>query len=615
MSGVPERIGKYRVVEVIGRGGMGSVYKAHDALLDRMVAIKVMAEESEGGAEARARFLREAQSAARLNHSNIITVYELGEDQGQIFIVMELLEGQPLSRIIDQVSPPPLRRKLGLMIQVCEGLAFAHQRGVVHRDIKPANVFVLENGQVKILDFGIARVGGSDLTRTGLLMGTPNYMSPEQARGRRTDARSDIFSVGAVFYELLSSRKPFAADDYFETMEKVRSEDPLPLQTLVATLPPRLTQAVHRALAKDPGARYQTLEELQAELTAVRDSLEGDATEELREAVSRKFGEIVRLHRMLVSSVGGAAVGDETLPMADPNATGAGLRTLLQDLEARAERLQTFAGAVERLEPAVERGVAAFERGAFAEAVATLEAVLAEIPLHQRARDYRDRARLEETRQRTMRSLGPVAAPAPAGRAPVATPRPEPATPAREAAAATAVVTPPPGGPMPAPGTLTEVTQIVSGRRGRMILAGVAVLAVVGGGALIFSLKPREAPAPAAPPPAVTAPQPAAPEAPKGADQPAPGSSAPKPPARPTPAPAGPGATAPSPKPAASRPALTAEQRKTIEDALTLAQLFQTRGDSQRAKREFQRVLDLDPSNSEARQGLAEAEEALKKKP
>ncbi|MBI2467750.1 MAG: protein kinase, partial [Candidatus Rokubacteria bacterium] len=499
--------------------------------------------------------------------------------------------------------------------QVCEGLAFAHQRGVVHRDIKPANVFVLENGQVKILDFGIARVGGSDLTRTGLLMGTPNYMSPEQARGRRTDARSDIFSVGAVFYELLSSRKPFAADDYFQTMEKVRSEDPLPLQTLVATLPPRLTQAVHRALAKDPGGRYQTLEELQAELTAVRDSLEGDATEELREAVSRKFGEIVRLHRMLVSSVGGAAVGDETLPMADPNATGAGLRTLVQDLEARAERLQAFAGAVERLEPAVERGVAAFERGAFAEAVAALDAVLAEIPLHQRARDYRDRARLEETRQRTMRSLGPVAASAAAGRAPVATPQPEPATPARGAAAATAVVTPPPGAPVAAPGTLTEVTQVVSGRRGRMILVGVAVLAVVVGGAFLFSVKPREAPAPATPPPAVTAPQPAAPEAPKGADQPAPGSSAPKPPAKPTPAPAGPGATAPSPKPAASRPALTAEQRKTIEDALTLAQLFQTRGDSQRAKREFQRVLDLDPSNSEARQGLAEAEEALKKKP
>src|SRR5262245_27326915 len=179
---------------------MGSVYKAHDATLDRLVAIKVMVEDAEAGAEAKTRFLREAQSAARLNHPNIITVYELGEDQGRVFIVMELLEGHPLSRVISRVPPLTLRRKLHVMIQICDGLAFAHQRGVVHRDVKPANVFLLENGHVKILDFGIARVGSSELTRTGLLMGTPNYMSPEQARGRRTDSRSDIFSVGVVFY-------------------------------------------------------------------------------------------------------------------------------------------------------------------------------------------------------------------------------------------------------------------------------------------------------------------------------------------------------------------------------------------------------------------------------
>ncbi|MBI4010906.1 MAG: serine/threonine protein kinase, partial [Candidatus Rokubacteria bacterium] len=266
MSGQPERIGKYRVVEPIGRGGMGSVYKAHDPVLDRMVAVKVMTEGAEVGTEARERFLREAQSAARLNHPNIITVYELGEDRGQVFIVMELLEGEPLSRLIARVPPPSLRQKLAIMVQICEGLGFAHRRGVIHRDVKPANIFILQNGQVKILDFGIARLSSSELTRTGLLMGTPNYMSPEQARGRRTDARSDIFSTGVVFYELLSGRKPFLGEDYFETMEKVRSEDPRPLAELVAGLPLPLVRAVERSLAKDPAVRYQTLEDLRVEL-------------------------------------------------------------------------------------------------------------------------------------------------------------------------------------------------------------------------------------------------------------------------------------------------------------------------------------------------------------
>src|SRR3989304_802129 len=146
---------------------MGSVYKAHDPVLDRMVAIKVMTEGAAVGTEAHERFLREAQSAARLNHPNIITVYELGEDQGQVFIVMELLEGEPLSRLVGPAPPPPLRRKLAIMIQICEGLGFAHQRGVVHRDVKPANIFVLQNGQVKILDFGIARLVRSELARPG----------------------------------------------------------------------------------------------------------------------------------------------------------------------------------------------------------------------------------------------------------------------------------------------------------------------------------------------------------------------------------------------------------------------------------------------------------------
>ncbi|HSF03326.1 MAG TPA: serine/threonine-protein kinase, partial [Solirubrobacterales bacterium] len=369
----PERIGRYRILEPIGRGGMGSVYRAHDPTLDRLVAIKVMAQDAEAGAEAKTRFLREAQSAARLNHPNIITVYELGEDQGRVFIVMELLEGDPLSRVIARVPTLPLRRKIGLMMQICEGLAFAHQRGVVHRDMKPANVFVLQNGHVKILDFGIARVGSSELTRTGLLMGTPNYMSPEQARGRRTDSRSDIFSVGVLFYELLSGRKPFVGEDYFETLDKVRYEEPVPLVQLTTGLSPVLIATVQRAMAKDPAARYQSLEDMKADLVTVAEVTPATAAvEDLRESVDRKFAELVRQHRHLVAAIGSAALGDDTLPLADPAASGMGLEAVLRDLDVRNERLKALARTAERLEPAVARGLAAFERGAFVEAIAEL---------------------------------------------------------------------------------------------------------------------------------------------------------------------------------------------------------------------------------------------------
>ncbi|MGH7319158.1 MAG: serine/threonine-protein kinase, partial [Candidatus Rokuibacteriota bacterium] len=414
MTKLPERIGKYRIVAHIGRGGMGSVYKAHDPLLDRMVAVKVMSEGADVDSDARARFLREAQSAARLNHPNIITVYELGEEHGRVFIVMEILEGEPLSRVIDRVPPIPLRQKLAVMIQICEGLGFAHQRGVVHRDIKPGNVFVLENGQVKILDFGIARLTTSDLTRTGFLMGTPNYMSPEQARGRRTDARTDIFSAGVVLYELLTGRKPFAGADYFETLERLRSEEPTWLGEIEPDLPSGLVDAVHRAMAKDAAERFQSFDELRGKLIEVFNGLGVDSGADLRAAVGRKVAEVVRLHRMLVASVGVAALGDEKLPVLEPSATGAGLRTLLRDLEAQADRLQGFARDVERLEPAVARGIAAAGQGAYVEAAAELDAVLAEIPQHQRAREYRDRVRLEESLERTVRAFG-VAQAAPAG--------------------------------------------------------------------------------------------------------------------------------------------------------------------------------------------------------
>src|SRR5262245_61046871 len=201
----PEKIGKYKILERIGRGGMGMIYKAHDPILNRPVALKVISTDIDVTDEIRTRFFREAQACARLNHPNIVTVYDMGEDSGQMFIVMELLDGVELRRLIADRAAIALEEKLSIMVQVCDGLHYAHQRGVVHRDIKPGNIMRLGSGQVKILDFGIAQIENlhETLTRTGLIMGTLRYMAPEQVRGR-ADHRADIYSVGSVFYEFLS---------------------------------------------------------------------------------------------------------------------------------------------------------------------------------------------------------------------------------------------------------------------------------------------------------------------------------------------------------------------------------------------------------------------------
>jgi Protein kinase domain len=646
----PERIGRYRVVELIGRGGMGSVYKAHDPFLDRMVAIKVMTEGAEVGTEAHERFLREARSAARLNHPNITTVYELGQDQGLAFIAMELLEGEPLSRVIGLVPPLTMPRKVSIMAQICEGLGFAHQRGVIHRDIKPANIFVMASGPVKILDFGIARLASSELTRTGLLMGTPNYMSPEQARGGRSDVRSDIFSVGVVFYELLSGRKPFVGENHFQTMEKVRTEDPPPLDETVPGMPSGLARAVHRALEKDPTARYQTLEELRSDLLAIPDlTPPGGGPEAMRDAVDRRFAEVLRLHRLLVAALGSAAFGEETLRLGDiQNHPGAGLETVLHDLESQTERLRKLARTVERLEPNVARGIAAYERGAFAEALAELDAVLLEVPQHQRARDYRERARLEVLRTPTPWGDG-LAAGSAEGLGPAEDSERD-AMSAREWGGGTAVATPPALPVKPAPVRVPaatpangDVTQTVSGRRPRMVLAAVAVAAIATGGVLLFRLPAPSRPAPPAvvtpstpattpplPPVAAPAPGPAAPPAstttparPGPAPEPPGPTAKPEPGRKPGGSPGAGGATArrpdtppdkrpvATPKPS-SRVSLTAEETRIVEDTLVLAQMFQARGDGERALREYRRILALDPTHAEALQGVAEVTAAMK---
>ena len=273
-----EKIGKYEVLDQIGRGGMGTIFRAHDPILQRLVALKVISD-VEITPELRTRFFREAQACARIAHPNIVIVHDMGEDNGRLFIVMELLEGEELRRLIVRHAELSLKEKLHIVRQICDGLHFAHQKGVVHRDIKPANVLVLRTGQVKVLDFGIAHIASAatqrDLTRTGMFMGTLRYMAPEQVRGQ-ADPRSDMFSVGAVAYELISGRPPFSGNDPLQILEQLRTTTPPRLTELDATLPPTLADIIDRALQKDPADRFGDLGQMSREIDSLRREIAGD---------------------------------------------------------------------------------------------------------------------------------------------------------------------------------------------------------------------------------------------------------------------------------------------------------------------------------------------------
>jgi serine/threonine-protein kinase len=259
------RVGRYELVERIGRGGMGVVYRGRDTVIGRPVAVKMLVSDIDVSEETRERFFREARSAGQLAHRNIITIYDFGEEGGRAYIVMELLSGESLSSLLARGDRLPMEQQVEIMTRIAEGLAFAHARGIVHRDVKPANLFLTTDGQLKILDFGVARIASSKLTRSGLIVGTPDYMSPEQVAGKGVDQRSDVFSAGTVFYQLLSGRRPFAAKKMPLVLQKVMSEQPAPLTE--AEAPADLFAIVMKALEKDPARRYQRMVEMLASLT------------------------------------------------------------------------------------------------------------------------------------------------------------------------------------------------------------------------------------------------------------------------------------------------------------------------------------------------------------
>jgi serine/threonine protein kinase len=264
------QFGRYKVLELIGRGGMGTVYKGMDPILDRLVALKTIrldfATSAEEISELKERLVREAKAAGKLSHPNIVTIYDVGEQEGVQYIAMEYLSGYTLESFIKKKKELNYKILAKIIMQVCAALNYAHQKGIVHRDIKPANIMLLEDFAVKVMDFGIARLGTSSLTQSNVALGTPHYISPEQLEGKPADKRSDIFSLGVVIYEFLTGEKPFKGENISSLMYSILHHTPPLPSTLNEKIPLVFDRIISKVMAKNPEERYQETEEIEKTL-------------------------------------------------------------------------------------------------------------------------------------------------------------------------------------------------------------------------------------------------------------------------------------------------------------------------------------------------------------
>ena len=310
------QLGRYRILGELGHGAMGIVYKAEDPLLGRIVAIKtitLVTDEAER-VEYEARFFQEARAAGGLNHPNLITIHDVGREGDIAYMAMELLEGVELREVISR-RDVPLQLAIEIGAQAAEGLAYAHERGVVHRDIKPGNIMLVRGRHAKVMDFGIARMRISDVkTQTGAILGSPKYMSPEQVAGRRVDHRADIFSLGVVLYELTTGEPPFSAPNMAQLMQQIAIASPPPPSTVNPAIPAMLDLILARALEKEPDARYQSAAEFAADLRACLAELP-----ELPAAAAMPGGSGNRLDIEL-DTTGGTARETERTDARDPGA-------------------------------------------------------------------------------------------------------------------------------------------------------------------------------------------------------------------------------------------------------------------------------------------------------
>ena len=266
--------GRYKIIEELGKGGMGKVYKTHDTEINEKVAVKLIKSEVAADKKTIERFRNELKFARKIRHKNVCQMYDLGEEKGTRYITMEYVDGEDLKRLIRKVGQMPVGRTVSIAKQVCEGLAEAHRLGVIHRDLKPQNIMVDEDGNARIMDFGIARsIKGKGITGSGVMIGTPEYMSPEQVEGKEVDQRSDIYSLGVILYEMLTGRIPFEGDTPFTIGVKHKSEAPNDPRELNAQIPEELSRAILTCMEKDKEKRYQSAGELRAELANIEEGI------------------------------------------------------------------------------------------------------------------------------------------------------------------------------------------------------------------------------------------------------------------------------------------------------------------------------------------------------
>jgi serine/threonine-protein kinase len=398
---------------------MGVVYLAFDPVLDRYSAVKVMTTSGEVDEELRARFFREARSVAKIRHPNIIAIYDMGEDQNRPYIAMEHLEGADLKALIEKKVFIPFEKKLDLIIQICRGLHYAHQHGVIHRDIKPANVFVTLDGEVRILDFGLARLESSELTRAGMVMGSPYYMSPEQVRGwHDLDGRSDLFSAAVVLYELLTYQRPFEADNLTGVCFKIVSDPHPPISQFLQGCAEELVQIIDRALSKDRDARFATGEELAEALKGFQQKIP-TKLQELRPKVESIEAEFKQLESSSTHLVGMdllqpklfeveesvadpiASVVSESVTTHGPLNDYGSLLLRQGSLHKRLETVNRVLVEVSALANLFEIGHQQFEKGELDACLATLEKILSVQPANAKALEMQEECRrlLQERRR------------------------------------------------------------------------------------------------------------------------------------------------------------------------------------------------------------------------
>ena len=297
---VGRRLGDYEILETLGEGGMGIVYRARDLALDREVALKVLQPYLAQDEEYERRFVREAKMAAKLDHPNIVAVYAAGRCESMLFMAMQLVRGRTLHQVLRERHRLPVAEALGIVRQAAEALDVAHKAGLVHRDIKPNNIMVDDQGRVKIMDFGLMRshVSGEAITRSGDFFGTPEYASPEQCETSELDGRSDLYSLGAVLYEMLAGRMPHKADTPLALFKKILHEPPPPIRKINPDVPPAVEALVNKLLAKKPSQRFTSASELIAEIDRVMKNPNADG-------FSRRLGSLAIAGAIVLAIVAG----------------------------------------------------------------------------------------------------------------------------------------------------------------------------------------------------------------------------------------------------------------------------------------------------------------------